>query len=71
MERSSHSVTVRMPTRTDYWQTAHLPRPGTTISYCGHTYLVVSCEERAAETGYVVELAEAEAVAHVTAPTPA
>jgi hypothetical protein len=59
MDRPSFAVTVRLPSRTEYWYTENLPQPGTTMSYCGGTYLVVSCEE-VDGSGYVLRLAEPE-----------
>jgi hypothetical protein len=59
MDRPSYAVTVRLPMRTEYWQTESLPEPGTTVSYCGHDYLVVSCEH-VRGGGYVARFAETE-----------
>jgi hypothetical protein len=59
MDRPSYTVTVRLPTRTEYWHTESLPRAGTTISYCGRQYLVVSCEQQR-NAGYIARLAEPE-----------
>jgi hypothetical protein len=71
VDRPSYAVTVRLPMRTEYWHTETLPRPGTTISYCGEPYLVVSCE-RLGRSNYVLRLAEPEASGAGTAqPLPA
>lgn len=59
MDRPSYAVTVRLPTRTEFWHTETLPRPGTTISYCGREYHVVSCEQ-VPGSGYVLQLSELE-----------
>jgi hypothetical protein len=59
LDRPSYSVTVRLPTRTEYWHTEALPRPGATISYCGQSYFVVSCEQLNG-SGYILTLAEPE-----------
>jgi hypothetical protein len=58
-DRLSYAVTVRLPTRTEFWQTESLPRPGTTIAYCGHEYLVVSCDHLRG-AGYVARFAETD-----------
>ena len=70
MERPTHSVTVRLPSHTEFWHTANLPEEGGTLTYRGRLYLVVSCD-LLEDAGYVLSLAEMEKPNGVGEPLPA